>query len=217
MKTKTNTNTNTNTVSKNLANAVAAAKALANAVEKVISKEKVLVTAKAECQSSQISLAAMLESLFDTKEEAAPVLKEAFEPHVASGAVTKATADSLRSSVLVLAFPVCSPKERDEAVKAFKAGKLTVEDTKAVARGNMKKTKKGDYVKVESAKPRQGGSNKKTPYQALEDAMTLAMSGKEFSKAVDAEQFAVLVCKVALQVYKGENAELLATFKKQLS
>lgn len=126
-------------------------------------------------EQSWVKIADYLSENYDERDDAAEVLKAATEKWEKPDLYKS----SIRSNILSLAFP----GENAENLKQAKADKLPTQKLVRAARGGLKKSKKGEWIKVEKkAKNRQGGSNRKTPIQTLEDAFQAAILAAKTAK-----------------------------------
>jgi hypothetical protein len=215
MKTKTKTTTVTKTES------IAVSAAFVKACSAVISKDKAAALAIGQAKSAEISLANATESEFDDKDVARKALQQVFAPYLEKGDIEKSYMDSRVSNVLAIAFPKAGIEIRDKAIAAFEKGELNIEQVKSASRGSLAPSKKaGKAGKIEwiakKTGNRQGGSNKKSPLDAMKTALALATSGKDFAKSVDAEQFAVAIAEIVMELYPKTITLFTETIQKQL-
>lgn len=151
--------------------------ALASATTELAQANAGIAVASGKRDKVLVKLAETVADLFDDKEEASPVLKQAF----ADAKLTSLVDGQQRSRILAQAFPA------DEALmKQAKAGPITFLNAKgdkvtkpantlqlnAIATGSLKPNKKGLWVKVESV-GNQGGQNRKDPLEAMKTQMAI--------------------------------------------
>lgn len=151
--------------------------ALASATTELAQANAGIAVASGKRDKVLVKLAETVADLFDDKDEAAPVLKQAF----ADAKLTSLTDGQQRSRILAQAFPA------DEALmKQAKAGPITYLNAKgdkvtkpantlqlnAIATGSLKPNKKGIWLKNETG-GNQGGKNRKAPLETMQTQMAI--------------------------------------------
>lgn len=168
--------------------------------------------AKARQKKDQciVKIAETIADLFDSREEAKPVLAKAYE----DAKLTSLVDGQQRSRILAQAFPKNVPLYNQAKTGTIKienkAGKIVEKkaDTNqliAVANGGLKPDKKGVWRKVESV-GNQGGKNKKAPLETMQTQMALNATAFLTVAKGDWEAFlnaAIEGCKT----HKGFDAE----------
>lgn len=160
--------------------------ALKTAVASVASAITGRVSAVKREGQSWVETAQVLTKLFKTKEDASPVLKQAFE----DAKLTDGMFAAYRSNILTLAYPA----DPVAAKQAAEDG-LPTHQRVAAARGSLKKSKKkdGGWIKVKRAEKR-GGHNKIKPLdKATADAALLATHCQ--TAKLDEDQIGVFLAK----------------------
>lgn len=135
-------------------------------------------------QKSWVVCADDLKAKYKSRDDAAPVLKAAFEV----AGMTEMMHGSYRSNILTLAFP-----DNEEEMKQGKADGLSTHQLVAVGRGSLKKSKKkdGGWIKVKRAEKR-GAHNKIKPADKLDKDIALIATHVQTAK-LDEDQVAVSI------------------------
>lgn len=158
-----------------------------NAVAAVIDAAAFRSAAAKKEEKSWLVCGEALRKLFKTKEDAAPVLKQAFE----DAGKTDLKYSSYRSNILTLAYP----GQMEKALKQAEQDGLDTHKLLAVVRGNLKKSKKkdGGYIKVKREENR-GGHNKLKPTEKMDKDLVL-IATHYFTAKLDEDQLAVSFAK----------------------
>lgn len=154
--------------------------ALTEAISVYASATTAKLAAGIKQEQTLVKTAEVVSKLFKTKEDAAPVLKQAF----ADAGLTSLVDSSQRSRILAQAFP-SDPVVYNQAKTApitflnTKGEKVTkaanTNQLTAIATGKLKPNKKGVWLPVQSAGT-QGGHNAKTPLDTMKTAIDNAIT-----------------------------------------
>lgn len=147
-------------------------------------------------EQTWVKIADYLSANYDERDAAAEVLKAATE----KWAKPDLYKSSIRSNILSLAFP----GDNAENLKQAKADKLPTQKLVRAARGGLKKSKKGEWIKVEKkAKNRQGGSNRKTPLQTFETGLEALLIPAKTAKLSALQLINTLISQLKDCEFKG--------------